>query len=151
MKIHNKIKAFTISEVVVVLILSVIIIGLAFSVLSLTQKHLSAIQNNFSQNTELNMLEQSLWIDFNRFSKIKFDELKNEMRFTNEIDSVSYQFKSDYIIKERDTFLVQFQEKVLFFDGLKVKAGEIDALKLETSKKQYLFVFKKNDATSFIN
>ena len=154
MKETNKIKAFTLSEMVVVLILTSIVVGLAFSVLSLVQKHMASIQQNFIKNTELNKLEQSLWIDFNRYSNITYDPLEDEIKFTNAIDSISYQFKDTYIIKATDTFHVQLQSKILFFDGNKVETGPIDALKLETSKalqNQHLFIFKENDATPFIN
>lgn len=150
----NKIQAFTISEMVVVLILTSIVVGLAFSVLSLVQKHMSGIQNNFKNTAELNKLEQSLWLDFNRYSKIKYNNLDEELIFVNELDSISYQFYEKYIIKEQDTFFIQLQDKIMFFNGNQMDSGEIDAMKIETTKimqNQKLFVFKKNDATSFIN
>lgn len=153
MKTNKRIQAFTLSEMIVVLILTSIVIGLAFSVLTLVQKHMWTIQNNFNQSTELNKLEQSLWLDFNRYSKISYDELENELRFTTEIDSVTYKFNTNYIVKDLDTFPVQLQNKVLFFDGESVNKGNIDGLKLETSKSfqnQSLFIFKYNDATLFM-
>src|SRR5690606_32485011 len=112
---NNKIRAFTISEIVVVLILTSIVVGLAFSVLSLVQKHMSGIQNNFINTTELNTLEQSLWLDFNRYSKIEYDDLDEELTFANELGSISYQFYESYIVKEQDTFHIPLQDKTLFF------------------------------------
>lgn len=154
MQTKSKIQAFTLSEMVVVLILTSIVVGLAFSVLSLVQKHMVGIQNNFIKNTELNKLEQSLWIDFNRYPNIIYDALEDEIKFTNAMDSITYQFNGTYIIKATDTFHIQLQSKILFFDGNEVRTGGIDALKLETSKtfqNQPLFIFKDNDATPFIN
>ncbi|SFZ93406.1 hypothetical protein SAMN05428642_103115 [Flaviramulus basaltis] len=150
----NKIQAFTLSEMVVVLILTSIVIGLSFSVLNLVQKHMGSIQNNFKQNTELNKLEQSLWLDFNRYPQIKYDVLEDVITFRNEIDSITYQIHEAYIIKELDTFNITLQSKQFFFDGHKTEKGIIDALKLETTKafqNQTLFVFEENDATLFIN
>lgn len=154
MQIKNKVQAFTLSEMVVVLILTSIVIGLAFSVLSLVQKHMAGIQHNFINNTELNKLEQSLSLDFNRYSKIEYDALEEKLKFKNDIDSISYKFHETYIVKELDTFYIQLQNKTLFFDGNKAETGIIDALKLETSKtmqNQLLFIFKENDATPFMN
>lgn len=155
MKIDNsKIAAFTISEMVVVLILTSIVVGLAFSVLSLVQKHMLGIQNNFSNSTELNTLEQSLWLDFHRRANIKYDDLGDKLIFLNEKDSITYQFFEGYIIREQDTFRVPIQNKIFFFDGNHIESGQIDALKLETTKtmqNQHLFVFKDNDATTFMN
>jgi type II secretory pathway component PulJ len=151
---NNKISAFTVGEMVVVLILTSIVVGLAFSVLSLVQKHISGIQNNFINTTELNKLEQSLWLDFNRYSKIKYNDLDEGLIFANELDSISYQFYDSYIIKEQDTFHIPLQDKTMFFNGNQIEWGYIDAIKLETTKtmqNQHLFVFKDNDATSFMN
>jgi prepilin-type N-terminal cleavage/methylation domain-containing protein len=154
LKTDNKIQGFTLSEMIVVLILTSIVIGLAFSVLSLVQKHMYGIQGNFNRNTELNKLEQSLWLDFNRYSKINYDDLENELQFSTEIDSVIYKFNEKYIIKDLDTFPIQLQSKTLFFDGDNVIKGNVDALKLEASKvyqNQQLFIFKYNDATLFMD
>ncbi len=139
---------------IVVLILTSIIAGLAFSVLTLVQKQMSSIQQNFNQSTELNKLEQSLWLDFNRYSKIDYDDIENKLKFSTEIDSVYYVFKSDFIIKEKDTFNVQLETKVLFFNAAPTQKGKIDAIKLNTTKpflNQKLFIFKPNDANQFLD
>lgn len=154
MKTNSKIQAFTLSEMVVVLILTSIVVGLAFSVLTLVQKHMTGIQTNFIQKTEFNKLEQSLSIDFNRYSDITYDALENEIRFTNAMDSINYQFHEQYIIKTLDTFYIPIQNKTFFLNGNNVEVGNIDAIKLETSKimqNQHLFIFKENDATPFFN
>jgi hypothetical protein len=150
----TKIKAFTLSEMIVVLILTSIVVGLAFSVLTLVQKHMSSIQHNFINHTELNKLEQSLSLEFNRCSKIEYDALEDELKFKNEVDSITYQFHETYVVKEIDTFQIQLQSKTFFFVGDEVETGAIDAMKLETSKalqNQRLFIFKENDATLFMN
>ena len=149
-----KIKAFTLNEMIVVIILTSIVVGIAFSVLSLVQKHMLSIQINFNKNQEINKLEQSLWIDFNRYSKIKYDRNKDELIFMSAIDSTNYKFSTNYIIKETDTFNIQLQNKLFFLGGKKTNQEQIDAIKIETSEKfqnQILFVFKQNDATTYMN
>ena len=95
----NKIKAFTLSEMIIVLILTAIVVGLAFTVLGLVQKHMLSIQKNYNTQTEVKKLETSLWLDFNRFSKIEFDNIENKLKFKTEIDSITYQFFDAKIIK----------------------------------------------------
>ncbi|AUP81629.1 hypothetical protein C1H87_13675 [Flavivirga eckloniae] len=139
---------------IVVLIITSIVIGMAFSVLSLVQNHMSGIKNNFTNNTELNKLEQSLCLDLNRYPKIEYNELENTISLKTEIDSITYQFNENNIIKETDTFNIQLVDKQFFFNGNKVNHGIIDAVKLEASKvfqNQKLFIFKENDATFFVN
>lgn len=154
MQTKHKIQAFTLSEMIVVIILTSIVVGMAFSVLSLVQKHMYSIQVNFKGNTELNKLEQSLWLDFNRYSNIKYDDVNEKLIFITEIDSTTYQFTREQIITDIDTFNIELQHKAFYFNGDKKGNGQIDAIKLETSKafqNQKIFVFKQNDATTFVN
>ncbi len=139
---------------IVVLILTSIVVGLAFSVLTLVQKQMNGIQHNFNQNVELNKLEQSLWLDFNRYSEITYNNIENKLNFYTEIDSTAYVFNQNSIIKEKDSFNIQLKSRMLFFNGNETVKGKIDAIKLETSKSflnQKLFIFKPNDATQFLD
>lgn len=139
---------------IVVIILTSIVVGLAFSILSLVQNHMKSIQENFNKNTELNKLEQSLWIDFNRYPRIRYDALEASLVFASEIDSITYTFSTEIIIKDLDTFHIPSRQKIFFFNGNNVQKGPIDAIKLTTSKNfqnQELFVYKQNDATLFMN
>jgi len=153
MKLKSKIKAFTLSEMIIVLILTSIVVGLAFSVLGLVQKHMNSIQQNYNNTTVLNTLETALWLDFNRYNSIAFDALENELKFATALDSVSYKFYENYIIKAQDTFKIAIENKAFYFVTKLVEEGEVDALKIETTKilqNQKLFVFKQNDASTFM-
>ena len=119
-KLNRKLEAFTLSEMIIVLILTSIVVGLAFSVLTLVQKQMFAIQSNYNKSLELNKLETSLWLDFSRYPKITYDGIEDELKFSSEIDSVIYQFSQDLIIKETDTFSIQLQNKQMYFDGEQV-------------------------------
>lgn len=139
---------------IVVLILTSIVVGLAFSVLSLVQRHLSSIQNNSNQKTELIKLEASLWLDFNRFPKLKYNDFNNELKFYSRVDSIRYSFKKKYIIRREDTFRVAIQRKLFYFNGKIIQNGQLDAIKLEDtikSQNHTLFIYKKNDASLYLN
>lgn len=153
-RLNRKTKAFTLSEMIVVLILTSIVVGLAFSVLTIVQKQMFAIQNNYNQRLELNKLEGSLWLDFNRYSRITYDETEHKLQFSTEIDSVDYRFNEHGIIKSTDTFPIQIVHKLFYFDGEICGAGRVDAIKLETSnafQNQKLFVYTSNDAAIHMN
>jgi len=153
-KLNSKIKAFTLSEMIVVLILTSIVVGIAFSVLNLVQKQMMGIQRNYTNAMQLNKLETSLWLDFNRYSKITFDDRENELKFSTAIDSITYQFSDKHIIKGLDTFPIPLQQKQFYFDGEPTERNQIDAIKLEAQKNfqnQQLFIFKINDANAFMN
>jgi len=139
---------------IVVLILTSIVVGLAFTVLTLVQKQMLGIQSNFQTNTELHLFEQSLWLDFNRYNTIEFDDLENSIKFSTAIDSVTYSFNEKNIVKDPDTFAIPVKFKTLYFDGKQIENGYIDAMKLETTKalqNKKVFIFKRNDANAFMN
>lgn len=150
----TKIPAYTLSEMLIVMIVSSIVIGIAFTVLTLVQRHIWDIKANLNMNTELNRLEQSLWIDSNKYGDISFSELENKLVFKSQIDSTVYHFSKEFITKTTDTFNVEINRKVFYFNGNETSKANVDAFKLELPKAyghQHLFVFKRNDATQFMN
>jgi len=152
LKINNKIQAFTLSEMMVAIVITLLVVGMAFSVLSLVQKHMNGISYNLNNSTRLDILEQALWIDFNRFEKVQYKN--DELVFKNEIDSIRYKIQDEKIIRTIDTFDIQLQNFELLFDGKKVNSGFINAVKLVTgneSQNKILFIYKKNDATLYMN
>lgn len=152
MKINNKIQAFTLSEMMVAIVITLLVVGMAFSVLSLVQRHMNGISYNLNNATRLDVLEQALWIDFNQFEKVQYKN--DELLFKNEIDSITYRIQNEKIIRTIDTFDIQLQDFELLLDGKKVNSGFINSVKLITGKEsqnKILFVYKKNDATLYMN
>ena len=154
MKHHNKVHAFTLSELSIVLLLSSVVVGLAFTVLGLVQKQMGAIQANFNQTLQVTTLETELWLNFNRYPNISYNSATQTMVLKNELDSVTYTFSESYMIKERDTLSVPIKRKQFYFDGIEVTSNAIDAMKLTTTnafQQRTLFVYVKNDATVYMN
>lgn len=148
---HKKVKAFTLAEILVVLVLTISVVGTAFSVLNLVQKHMNMIQENQNKRLVLKKLETVLWLDFGRYSEIDFDLENSQLWLRHELDSVSYTFFENYVVRAQDTFQIRLESKKLYFDG-RLSDGSVDAIKIK-SGKQYqnaeLFIYKENDATVY--
>ena len=155
MKIRTKkIKAFTISEMIVALLITTIVIGMSFSVLNLVQRQMSGIENNYEYNTRLNLLRQTLWIDFNTHELVRYDDKAATLTFYNELSTVQYQIDESFVVKQKDTFQIQWTGQRFFFEHLEVESGEIDALQFDTGQEhgnQGIFVYKNNSATTYMN
>lgn len=138
---------------IVVVILTAIVVGLAFSVLRLVQNHMNGIRKNYFQKTEFHKLEQALWLDFNRYPNLKYNTSGDKLILSNEIDSTFYTFHKNFIVSELDTFDIPIQNKSFFFLGDEVPQGNIDALKITASKafqNQSVFIYHKSDATAYM-
>ncbi|WP_406755908.1 PulJ/GspJ family protein, partial [Tenacibaculum maritimum] len=70
MKFNKKIKAFTLSEMLVVLVISSILISLTFLILSMVQQQVEIIQGNLKRKQQVQFLERVLWKDFNEYSVV---------------------------------------------------------------------------------
>jgi hypothetical protein len=139
---------------IIVLILTSIVVALAFSVLGLVQKHMRLVQDNYVRNSEISLLKSTLWMDFNRYPNIYYNSSEDKLNFMTELDSISYRFTDNVVIREQDTFKVFFKNKQLYFNGEITNKSKVDAIKLEMSEEfqsRYLFVYKLNDANTFMN
>lgn len=150
----NKIKSFTLSELLVAMIITVIIIGIAFSVLNLVKKEIGTIEKNYSKTTELLQLEQRLWLDYNTHSNVNYRKKNNLLTLISEVDTVTYNFSDNFILRNKDTIKAKVTIDKLYFLGKEIKEGTSDAISILCSKElpnYTIFVFKQNDATFFMN
>ncbi len=152
-RIAKKVNAFTLSEMLVVLLLTIIVVGLAFSVLGLVQGQMWDIQNNYEEKTNDNLLKQALWIDFNSNTNATFSSKQATLSFNNEIDGKVYRFYEGYVLRNDDTLRTDFKISKIFYKGVEVSEGFVDALELVKFDEvpKILFVHKKNTATDFMN
>lgn len=151
MKIDKKIKAFTLIELVVVIAISSVLAGFAFSVIRLVQKNTSSITKGYEYKSSIQSLELALYADFNNFTTVYWDKNKDELQLKSPIKKETYSFFEDSIILRNQVFKIKLLEKQLYFRGEKVKENEIDALKLIfdiSGQELPVFVYKYNDLTT---
>jgi len=149
----KKISAFTLSELLVVLVISSIVISLTFVILGLVQKQIAVIQSNFKDQQEIQLIKRLLLRDINSHQAF-YEAEKGELLLFSNRDTIFYRLEKEYLVRLKDTMRLKVIEKQFFLDGEKVKKGWIDAIQLGfnqsyTSKK--IFVFKANDAAHYMN
>jgi len=126
MKLHKKIPSFTLSEMLVVILISSIVISLAISVLNLVQKEIHTLQSVYQQKTALNTLKQVLWKDLS-FHHNYYDIAKKELISISNTDTVFYQFDKSKVIRNRDTIFVSIDSITPFLEN-NLTNGYIDAI-----------------------
>lgn len=150
----SKIQSFTLPELLVVMIITAIVVGLAFSVLRLVQKQIHTIEINFAKTSSLALFEQRLWQDFNELNNIQFNLKDNTLLLESEMDLVVYSFQKNYTLRNNDTIKLKLMTNKFLFKGKEVKEGNIDAI-LISGKAELpdyeIFVSKKNDLTLILN
>ena len=154
MKTTPKIKAFTLSEMLVVLLITTIVVSMAFMVLRLVQQQMHAIQNNYTVSHQIHDVKQRLWMDFNRNDDIWFDRETNQLLFSNPVRPQTYRFEEAHTIMDNDTLSITITEKRFYLLGTETKDGPIDAMKLVLSsgkRNHEVFVRKENAASAQMN
>ena len=151
--IRRKLSAFTLSEMLVVLIITVIVVGLAFSILNLVQKQMSTIQDGFAENGDRNRLKHALWRDFGTYSRIYYQETSNQLICESPTEKVTYEFQQNLVVRALDSFRIGKHTPACFFLGKSQTSGEVDALEIRTfeSGNNSLFVYKTNTAETYMD
>lgn len=151
---NHRIKSFTLPELLVVMILTAIVVGMAFSVLRLVQQQIYIIETNFEKTSSLALFEQRLWQDFNEKNFIQYNANESSLLMESEMDTVVYLFQDNYILRNADTIKLRLVTNKLFFKGKEVQEGIIDAVllsgKVEVPDFE-IFVSKKIDLTYTMN
>ena len=149
MKTKLKIKAFTLSEMLVVLALTAIVVGLAFTVLNLVTKQIQLVSTNYTTRLAIEQLETALWVDFNSYETIRFDPQNQQLVFNKPESQITYLLHREYTLRDQDTFPKIETIKTLFL-GKKVEGGILDAVELQLGTHN-LFIYKRSDASNYLN
>lgn len=149
MNLPKKIAAFTLTEMLLVVAISAIVAGLAFSIVTLFTRNIQLIQNNYNEKVNIQLFEEQLTLDFNRFHNVTYDPALQTLQCKTPIDSIQYTFNDSYLLRSLDTILYTNHTKELYFAGNKVEKGSVDAIKINLHINKdtlTLFVYKHNDA-----
>lgn len=150
---NTKLKAFTLAEMIVVLVVASIVISMGFLVLNMVRKQVSLIQTNYQKKQEVQFFEATLTRDFNKRNAF-FDKKQERLILKSTKDSISYTFLDQFIVREMDTLNLEVKNKKLFLDGVKVKGEFIDAIEISLSEhfsNKQLFIQQKKDASFYLN
>ncbi len=147
----KKTPAFTLTEMLIVLAISAIVAGLAFTIISLFTRNVHHIQQNYSVSTKVRLFQEQLSLDFNRFHSITYRNGLSQLELKTPLDSITYYFTENAIIRNTDTILKSNYKKEFFSFGIATKQGNVDAIKLTLEATNVpVFIFKQNDATSYL-
>ncbi len=152
-RFRKKVQAFTLSEMLVVLLITLIVVGLAFTVLNLVQKQMGSLRNGFEDASERTRFKQVLWKDFRTYSRVYYQESANQLICENPKETIIYQFQEKLVIRAMDSFAVDVKSKTGYFLGASIVSGELDALQLEMNDpgKSSFLVYKTNTAESYMD
>lgn len=153
----KKVKAFTIIELVVVMILTAIIVGIVYSAYSIVGNQYYVYKKTGTQNSQVALLSMLLNKDFTSSHFIKYgnDEL---FFYSKEDNFIHYVFEENYITRNSnsvtDTFPINpLNIQMKFLQELQlVHNSLVDELYFEAVifNQQQLFHFKKQYAADVL-
>lgn len=150
--IQKRTTAFTLGELMVVLVVSSIVVTIAFFALSSVQRQIRTIQFTYENQQKIQYTERLLLGDLNTY-KGYYDDKNNLLLLRDSKDSVHYRFYNDRLVREQDTIRLSLVSKKMYLLGEEVESGPIDALELQfsnTFSTNSIFVYKIHDASHYL-
>ncbi|MEM9819745.1 MAG: type II secretion system protein [Bacteroidota bacterium] len=143
-------KAFTILEVLIVVLLTALIVLMAMSVIQIVHQQFSSYAEDHHQSERLRAFQVLLETDFlqSEYAMIYGDALE----FQHHNHQVNYQFEPDFIVRtlikktlQRDTFYLLTRYQRAFFEQQVLEKGWIDHLIIELyhEGEQWPMAFRK--------
>ncbi len=144
----KKYKAFTMQEMMVVLVIAALVVSISIVVLNLVQKELWIANKNYQKQTEIRLLEKTLLNDLNSLEML-YHSATGELIGFSELSRVDYKFKPDFILRNKDTFFVKTDKIQFFLDAEKVHSGTVDAVDMQIGRRN-LFLYKQKAAAFYM-
>lgn len=141
---RTKLKAFTIIEMIVALILMAIVVSIAFAALSLTNKQLYSFQKRFDTMSDYRLLQNALSQDMQHAESVTREA--HTLRCINDQQQVLYTFEDSVVVRQdaassTDSFFFQVDSVFLGFEGTlqQKEGGLIDEIRLSLKRKEEAF------------
>ena len=115
---NSKVKAFTIMEITVAMLISAIVIGLAYTCFNIIYQQYHAFHERQSELMKIDQLNKVLQEDFDRAETILQND--DDIIIKNKDSQLSYRIQPEYILRisnTTDTFKVNTQEVTRYFEG----------------------------------
>lgn len=150
MKNKDKIPAFTLSEVLIVLVITSIVVGIAFAVLHLVTKQFNTMSNRYDERIQTQKLKQQIAVDLDSGQSIILKDDEEKLQIINDDNlNANYEWAGDYLIRNKDTLSKTLKTIRFYYLGTEVTAGQVDGIELELKsfgRSLRLFTSKKVDS-----
>lgn len=145
-----KLKSFTLIEMVIVMIISGIIISIAYFSFFIIAQRFNSFSSSSRSLMEIGTLNNLLAEDFNDAKSVNVEG--DEILVIKDSSSIHYLFEEEYILRQQesliDTFKLIAEKKKYYLNNREffLYAGKIDELEFncEYNKELFYFHFKKN-------
>lgn len=156
---HRKLKAFTIMELMVALVLTALVIAVAFTVFSLSTKQFTLLTKRFEVDNEYTLLQYTLQLDMQHADYLSLNE--NGFKCVNNNDQINYLLLDSIILRQHlsgtvDSFYFKIDSVSLNFEKRYQPAidGLIDEVHLTLGRDERAFIIhqrKHYDAKTLFN
>jgi prepilin-type N-terminal cleavage/methylation domain-containing protein len=150
---QTKVKAFTLAEMLVVLVVASIVISMGFLVLNMVRKQVKLIQNAYHKKQEMQFFETTFSRDIHTH-QASYNEKESILTLSNTKEVLTYRFLKEAVVREKDSFFIEIATKKLFLNGKEVTEKTIDAIEINFSNQfasKQLFIHKVKDASYYMN
>lgn len=147
----TKVKGATISEALITIAITVIVVGISFAVLLLVKLQMRGMQGYYKEHLEVNQAQQILSADFFKADKVIADKTGFTLTTLND-QEINYNLKDSTLLRNQDTLLKNCESLLFYHKGLPANSSKVDAIKVVLIGKpnDYLFAAYKETTLSRI-
>ena len=148
----TKLKAFTLYEMLVAMIVSAIVMGITANVFLIVSKQFNSFRLQTDNEIKIRQLHQILINETAWSNVIYIDQYYKKIIFSNDLKKNIISFDNDVVIFKNDTIA----ENIIFkgyFENKEIEDGNIEALKLNYIShniEKQLFYYKDYDAEFYV-
>lgn len=150
----KKVKAYSLTELMVVMIISTIVVAMAFTTIRMLKSQMKSIQSHYELRKNIDYLDGLLWMDYAKKGWATYDKSNNKLTVLGEQDTVVYVFNASLVLRNNDSIPLPKYDLGFKLDGKEVTAKATDAIEIvfETPfERKSLFVYGTKAADFYAN
>lgn len=152
---NRKIKAYSLTELLIAMVIIVLVMGFAFFTLNYLQQKVRVYSNHLLAKLAYTTTERVIWQDIHQHSLAIVDQQQKQFLFSTPVETISYSFTEGSLSRNGQQLLETFYSLNFYFKGHEVKNGRFDAIEIELTptmdKPSYLFFFLPQSASLYFS
>ena len=150
----NKLKSFTIAELLVTMIITVIVVGMAFAVLRYVNQTIYKIEKNYKRINDLLLFEERLALDMSNAGIVIVERSRNRVYMINEISTTRYQFGKAFVLRNSQKIDLTLEISEVYLNGQSSLKDTITGISVNCGREfpdYNIHVSRSNDCSVQMN
>lgn len=128
---NSKVRAFTLNELLITMMLMIFVMGFTFLTLNYIQKKVAVFSSSLLNTVEYVSAEKMVWQDIQQFTFAEVNQKDQTIVFSSPLSKTKYSFSEYRFTRDNQQLLKSYTLILFYYKGKQITDGRFDAFEIK--------------------